>query len=368
MALLELANALEQHGLGRNLNNFDFAGGSKHSARGSIASVINQMKQCPNDAEMQDELIAMLSGYALNPSNNLTIVECGGIEAVITAMKKHKGEVMLVMSCLGILQNLATNVQNATRIRKAGGVGAAMSIVKKHESFDAIPAIGAFLFHTLAHDDECFRILAQVGALEAVAKGMKQHQTFSEMQVQGTLALRAFAAGDKTLHAKIFKQKGVTLVFDILDNHSDDKGAISTALEFLNFFAWECSLEDRPKYDEQANVKALSKLIKANHQEFLVDATELMRLLAYDSPDKVVRDGGIDAVLFAMKKNRTDERLMVIGCNVLTNVIREDVSPPEGIMSRKSQIIELMSQATRDFGETSIVTSFARLVLKKFEA
>ena len=339
LALLELSNAIRS---GQKI-----PPKKKETTKGPIESIIDDMKQHPDDPERLDDGIAMLSGYALVPHNNNVLVKCGGVEVIIGAMKKHIEETMLVMSCLGVLQNVAVNPNHWQRLREAGVVKTSMLVVNHHKSFDAIQAIGAFLFHTLARDEEFRKSLAKNGAIEAVATGMQLHKTFSEMQMQGCLALNRFAS-DVVLFPKIFRAKGVAALFDILEHHPQNMSLVTPAFQLLVELSSKCKVSDRPEFNEQANVKVLSKMIRSN-KSILQYACFLLKYLAFCVPEKVLRDGGADALVYCMKTNRTEMDLQMMCCHGLRDVFSSCKDLQENMQTSRSMVMELLSRVERDY-------------------
>lgn len=298
-------------------------------AQGGCELIVEAIRNFPGVVNVLEEAMCAITTISFGNSDvKKRLVDLGAIELALDAIRDHKSSITVQEWGLAAVRGLTCRYPPGKK--RAADVGAIEVIAQTMTGFIDTVVIqeqGACAFCNISADNhENQKRCAELGAIECVIAAMRQHPTAPRVQANGALALGNIVTTEETKR----------LV--------DSSGGIEAILAALH------QLPDDPQVAEMAlyGLKNISSDSK-------------------DHVTRVVKLGGVVAILEAMKKHQGVALVEEEGCHALGNLAFAACAENQRLIAEASGIEIVLDVARRqrargEDGEKAVFRAFSALV------
>ena len=312
-----------------------------------IRSVVNTMESFPDNIEIQEPCISILSSLGLVE----IVLKNGGMQSSISAMNRHPESVQVQISGCVVLSN-AKLLDDDIRenIGEIGGVEAATFTLLMNQGDKKIVTKALFAICGLcANHDRNMNRFNNAEGIDGIISVMHLHRIDSDIQEAGAQALSNFGINDRNRY--ILRQNaGLDVLILSLINHIEHLGVQECASSALCVLSME---------DECCNTiielgaiqAAIESLQKHTESSKIVENlfSLLLNLASKDQISKVniVKAEALDDIVMVMMLHSENINIQSKACALL----RELVCEPNIGLIMASHVVECMVCASATFPE-----------------
>lgn len=244
--------------------------------------------------------------------------ERGGILAVISCMKTNKPDRAIQRQGCFALQLLAK--EHGTTIAKQGGINALLSAIKHHGQNDAHLyeyACGALVFVVM--DDNYKAAVARKGGVAYILVGAQKHMNHLNVQHQSCASLLRLSSHTDIVDALASaKHQGIKIVVESMRRHRGDVLLQQYCSGVLKNIAQ--TETTRAQIFKEGGVDALVAAIKVHRDSENLQQQACWALDEISASENIADKGAIGAALSAMHHYKWNAKVQQYGCGVLKNL------------------------------------------------
>ena len=357
------------------------------AASGDITAVLSAMRNHRAAAAVQeDACIALRNIAANNAENEASIGTNGGIVDVIMAMQTHAAVVAVQQRACGALAQIAvSSVENKRRIAAGGGITAVLSAMRNHRAAVAVQEQACRALWNIAGGSVIAALFGWNGGIADVIMAMQTHATVAAVQENGCGALAKFGQDYDASEFSIAADGGITAVLSAMRNHRADSavqeqacialglnigdrnakktsntsasivpdsigsnGGIDDVITAMQTHATIAAVQEKG-CEALANIVRYSTLANlAWDRHWYCDENKQRELAAKDVENKkrIAADGGITAVLSAMRNHRAAAAVQEQACWALGNAAHDghhDYTGNAELIGSKGGIVDVIT-------------------------
>jgi len=315
---------------------------------GSIKSTLNMMCKFPNDEQVQEIAVVVLSNLCQVDEIQMSICELDGVRTIIQAMAIHHKSVYVQESSCTVLNHLADHSHSMkTNINAARGceqISIAMvendNLGFLHKALHAICAICA------DHDENKISAI-NCGIIDSIVSAMQTHRDEADIQAAAALTFMNLGLSDVTA-PMIGENGGIDVIVRAMWLHSDNLDVQRSSCHSLHVLSG--NTENQGLIANVSGVAAIINAMQINVDDADIQAHSCGILanvaeLDDETRTQIVMDEALDAITIAMVIHGDNVRVQDAACSVLQNL----VCTSNLAHLQASNVLELINSAATKF-------------------
>jgi len=315
---------------------------------GSIKSTLNVMRKFPNDEQVQEIAVVVLSNLCQVEEIQLSISELDGVKTIIQAMAIHHKSIYVQESSCTVLNYLADHSHAMkTNINAARGceqISIAMvendNLGFLHKALHAICAICA------DHDENKLSAI-NCGIIDSIVSAMQTHRDEADIQAAAALTFMNLGLSEAT-SPMIGENGGIDVMVRAMWLHSDNLDVQRSSCHSLHVLS--SNTENQALMASVSGISAVINAMQMNVDDADIQAHSCGILanvaeLDDDTRTQIVKDEALDAITIAMVIHGDNVRVQDEACSMLQNLVCASNLPH----LQASNVLELINSAATKF-------------------
>ena len=273
----------------------------------TVSSIITNMLEYSDHANVQKGGCAALSDLARSEENKTIISHEGGIEVIINAMDNHILNVdVQKYSCKALSSLTHHSDENRVTVPSEGGIQVILRAMKLHSSHTGIQEAACRALYNLACDLGNSESISDEGGINLIVECMKNHVSSFKLQEEACRAIRNLSFGSPSNNKLIPLKGGIEAIIDVMKLPNQRIKTIIEAYKAL--YNLSSDEDNKNAITRYGGINVITKNMKRPGQpDLYLESFRILYILASDYERKnLISQDGIISIVFMILKNHID--------------------------------------------------------------
>ncbi|XP_065835537.1 protein aardvark-like [Oscarella lobularis] len=299
----------------------------------SVDDIIENMKSDSSDTALQLRcLLAIERLVETDARKRGEVADGGGIEAIIDAMKECKAQRDIQASSCWVLSNLCRNYELNERVVLKGGLDATLEAAAAFHTSEQVQHACLALFCNMALNGETLKKLVDTNVFPVVLKAIKNFPENEWIQFTAVQTVQNLANAKE--HIDYLLQSGcVPSVIESMQACPDHDELLQSSMWIFSCMAFSGSDEIRAEMIKQGVLEQIRVALADSEGHggvCFTGCSALSNIARTDSLLQEIVDAGLVSVLLnALRECIEDESVLRVGCRALVLLLDNDAAAKE---------------------------------------
>ncbi|XP_065181765.1 uncharacterized protein LOC135812313 [Sycon ciliatum] len=290
--------------------------------KGASSRILNAISQNRDNTELLDSACRALGSLAMNHDLCMKLVRTGGIDLVLQLMTSHPDEEKIQECGCWALACFSSHDDAVSNVLERGGLQQVVTTMDSGYLSATVQEYGCRIIVNLSMPAGQEDVISKKEVMDVLIAAMDSYDNNVAVNEQATFALSKILATNERLQSEFVEAGGVKLTIDAMKHFPENEGVHENGILILGNIVMEDSA--RTTVLELEGLETILQTMKLDTcRENLilqcVGCNTVGNLIAEDCQHKetVVKQGGLQAVIGAMKVFESNDELQECACRVL---------------------------------------------------